>query len=375
MRTALVLAVLAATTVQPAHAQSTDFDAETGALVFDLLAPYSQAAQPPTGVDAAAYRQALEIIKREKLLSADRPRVSSTGQLGPLGQAIGVGSQAGKAPAEMAALRDAALRGDADATGRAITAVYARLGWKAPEGQDLAKFSQAAIAALGGAGGGAPPAQNFERKGQDYTVTVSNDRAGGKADIDVDMRNGPDGKPAHVTFSGKTQTKPNTAGTDLENTAVPDKVKTYNSEDIAKLPATLNGVWIDQDGDTWDVAVTGAAIALTHQRGGGVRKYVGTVNFKDVQASFPITRAEDLGDGLPGSVRQQLAGMGLDFRVRLKFDDSANILRGVWISRNVTYDRDTQAVERVHDPFDSALVLKRKEKKTAQGGRFPQDGP
>lgn len=314
----------------------------------------------------------MDIIRKEKLLVESRPRTPSTGLLTALGKAIGVGSQATKAPEEMSALRDAAGRGDEDATTKAIGDVYKRLGWKSPEAEAMAKLRQASVAAVAGK---VPAPASFERKATDYTVTVVNDRAQAAAEINVVMNAGPDGKPARLVLDGKLETKPNLDGSDLETHAQPDSVKTYDAADLAKVRTSLNGRWIDQDGDAWEISGNGSTIVLLHKRTAGERKYQGTVEFRDVQAAFSITSAEHLSESLPASVRQQLAGMGLDFRLRLKFDDTANRLRGVWISRNVTYTRGTQKVERVHDPYDAALTLKRAKRRQDVAGRYPDEGP
>ena len=82
-----------------AGAQSKDFTAQTGALVFDLVKPGA----PPAGVDAGAYNQAIELLKREQMLASQRPRLPATGQLAKLGPALGIGSQAYAAPQESGA--------------------------------------------------------------------------------------------------------------------------------------------------------------------------------------------------------------------------------------------------------------------------------
>jgi hypothetical protein len=233
----LLLFAIALALTQPCRAQSGDLSAETAALIFDLLAPYRDG-KPPAGVDPAVYRQAIDIIRKEKLLVESRPRTPSTGLLTALSNAIGVGTQAAKAPEQMGALRDAAGRGDEDATTKAIEDVYKRLGWKPPEAEAMAKLRQASVAAVAGR---VPGPASFERKTNDYTVTVVNDRAQAAAAIDVAMNGGPDGKPARLVLEGKLETQPNLDGSDLEAHAWPDRVKTYDAADLAKVRTSLNG--------------------------------------------------------------------------------------------------------------------------------------
>lgn len=371
MRTLAALIAAAIVAAVPCHAQTGTLDAQTAAILHDLLSGYGDGSKPPAGADPAAFKQALDILKREQLLTSERPRPPSTETLGKLGTAIGLGSQAARAVAEIAQLCDALTSNDDSGADKAIEAAYGRLGWKAPTGEMLAKLRQAAAEAI--AGDRRPP-QVVERKGDGYTVRVVNDSVIGKANVEVELKSDPNA-PRHVTFEGNLKSQPAPNGTGLQTAAEAAKAKTYGPEDMKKVRESQNGQWTDQNGDVWVISGTGNAIVLLHKRAAGERKYEGAAQFKDIEAVFKITRVEDLSDGLPLKVRQQLVAKDLDFKIRLKFDDAERRFDGVWISRSVTYDRASETVERIHDPFEGGLRLVSSGLKVAQGGRFPEEGP
>jgi hypothetical protein len=371
VRTLAVLVAAAITVPGPCLAQTATLDAQTAAILHDLLSPYGDGSNPPANADPAAFRKAFDILKREGLLAAERPRLPSSDVLANLGTAIGLGSQATKAVGEISQLSDALTRNDDIGAEKAIEGAYARLGWKAPTGELLAKLRKAANEAVAAH---RRPAQVLERKGDGYSVRVVNDSTIGKANVDIELK-GDAKTPQHVTFEGNLKTQPAPSGNALRTAAEGAQAKTYSSDDVDKVRESQNGHWTDQNGEVWEVSGTGSSIVLLHKRAAGERKYEGNIHFKDAEAIFKITRVEDLSDGLPLRVRQQLLGKGLDFKVRLKFDDAERRFDGVWISSNVTYDLANQTVERIHDPFESALVLRAQQKRMAQGGRYPQEGP
>jgi hypothetical protein len=64
-----------------------------------------------------------------------------------------------------------------------------------------------------------------------------------------------------------------------------------------------------------------------------------------------------MGSELPVQVRQQLAGMGLYFTLRLETCRDAAKLTGRWGSQHVTYGSVDFAVKKVHDPYDLPIEL------------------
>lgn len=92
---------------QPAR----DISAETVGYLADLLAPYASGTfVPPSGVEPAALRGALDALRQEKLLGLQRPPTAETDLVERYGRALALGTRASQFLAEIAAVRDAARR-------------------------------------------------------------------------------------------------------------------------------------------------------------------------------------------------------------------------------------------------------------------------
>ncbi len=355
-------------------AGAVDLSAETVAIVHDLMAPYRTGQVPATpGVDPKAVEQALAILDRENLLDFARPTTRPLGIADKLGRALAMGTRTPQFLREMAAVRDAIVRQDDQAAGKAIQDLYAKMGRTPPKGAALDGLVQAVKEIVG-----AEP-QETERviiERPDYTVTVENARAAGQARVAVLYQKGPDGRPARVEFKGEVESRPDVSGKDLEMVVEPAPAPaTMTSAQADELRKRLNGRWRDQDGVEYEISGEGATIVVTELRAAGKpRPYTGRFNLGLISAAFPIDEADDMGPGLPPKVREQLAGMGLSFRISLSAAEDGAKLDGTWSSQHVTYGSD-EVVKRVHSPYDVPLVLTRGETKTAQGGRWPDEGP
>jgi len=355
------------------RAEAADLSAESAALVHDILAPQRAGAAAPAGVDPAAYAQAIEILRRERLLEAGRPPTGLSRVIDVLAGPLMLGSRGRAQPAEVGAVRDALVRGDDPGAKAAIQKLYAAMGRKPPEGKPLDDLHAAAAKALGDA-----PAESerFEIQRPDYVVSVVNARRAGRAEIEVIAAKGPDGQPARVTFGGDVTARPDASGRNLELAAQPTPVKAKTSLDIAALREKLNGRWIDGEGMVWNVTGGGATITLTALRPGRPPcAYAGEFKLGRITASCPIDRPDRMNSAIPQAIRDQIVGRGLSWRVRLVADDAGARLEGTWTSQHVTYDSGGTKIDRVHSPFDEELVLKRDTRKVAQGGLWPRDGP
>jgi hypothetical protein len=353
--------------------QSADLGAETMAHLSDLLAPYSASVAPPRGADPRVLSGALEALRKEKLLGAPRPATGETDIVERYGRALMLGTRAPEFKSEIAAVRDAVVRGDPAATRESIRQTYTKAGRRAPEGQALDDL----VKAVKSTGSDEPPETiHHEIKRLDYDITIEDQRAAGKIRTEV-TRRGPDGQPERTEFVGDVVTRPNAAGTSLERAVTPTAPpRTVTQAESTRLRETLNGRWRDQDGATWEVSGAGAEIVLTHLR--PVRTtltYRGRYALARATGTHVFQSPDDMDPDLPDWVRAGLVGMGQSFRVALTANAAGDRLEGTWSSQHVTYSPSYQTIEKVHDPFDRRLTLTRAAEKVAQGGRFPEDGP
>ncbi|MFZ5791975.1 MAG: hypothetical protein ACOY3L_14885 [Pseudomonadota bacterium] len=339
---------------QPAAAD--DLSAETLAIVHDLMAPYRGGTPALGGTDPAAVQQALEILNKERLLDFNRPGLPSLNLASKLGRALAMGSRTQQFLPEIAAVRDAVAHQREDDARKAIQALYAKMGRKPPEGAALEPLL-AAVQEVVGNEPAVTEQTTIERP--DYTILIENARSAGLARVAVLEKAGPEGEPARVEFKGEVTSQPDRSGKDLELAVRPaNSPETMTTAQAAALRQKLTGPWQDQDGNIWELSGDGGAIALTEQRPGKtLRVYRGTFDLGLIRAAFTISKPDDMGEDLPLKVRQQLASMNLSFRVSLSAVEGGNKLDGTWSSQHVTYDDSTEEVERVHDPFDVALVL------------------
>ncbi|MCZ7660683.1 MAG: hypothetical protein M5U07_23955 [Xanthobacteraceae bacterium] len=279
---------------------------------------------------------------------------------------------------EIASVRDALVRQDEAAAGEAIQALYVKMGRTKPEGAALAPL----LAAVGKIVGRAPPeTDRTEIEGPGYTIVVENARAAGKAKVSVLMSKGPDGRPARVSFAGDVTIRPDAAGRDLAArvapAAAPDVMTAAEAEDLEQK---LKGKWRDRHGGEYEISIEGENVTVAHLNPSGLvppqaRHYRGSYRVGVIRARFEVSRAEELHAGLPAAVRAQLARRNFGFDIRLEAKDRGARLDGTWSSQHVTYSPDSgHPIEKIHNPYDVALVLTRGDLRVAEGGRWPEEG-
>ena len=330
-----------------------DISAETMGYLFDVLAPSSQ--QGSATAPAAA--QALDILRRERLLAGGRPVTTPPDLVESYGKALMLGSRASQFAGEIAAVHNAIARGGKAGLEDAIKAVYVKAGRTAPEGETLERL----VKAVRGADSGAPEESERHTLSRDgYTVEIANLRGAGQFRVDVVRKNAA-GEAVRTVFAGERVTRPNGAGR-LESRIEPQPPRTLSESDSARLRERLNGVWTDQDGQRWTIAGTGPEILASADRTGKpALDYRGRFVLGDIDAVHWFEAQTDMDDTLPNDVRAQLVGWQprLGFRIRLSAGDSGDRLYGTWSSQHVTYGAMDHAVSRVHDPYDLTLRLTR----------------
>lgn len=366
MRPRLPLLAAALALALPAVAAAKDLSAESMGDIADLLAPY-RGAEPPLGAqaDPAAVRQALGILAGEKLLDPPRPARAPLGVAEKLGRALALGARTSEFLPEVGAVRDALVRQDEPGARSAIQDLYGKMGRTRPEGPALDPLYSAARDAVG-----AEPQETESASitRPDYSILVENARAAGQARVAVLMNQGPDGQPARVEFKGDVTSRPAASGQDLETAVEPAPApETMTSAQAAEVRDRINGRWRDQDGTEYEISGEGGAILVRELRPGKApRDYTGTFRLGQIDASFPIAKPDDMSEGLPLEVRQQLAGMGLHFDLSLEAVEAGAKLEGTWASQHVTYSSDN-VVSQVHDPYDVETVLTRGGQETEEG--------
>lgn len=343
-----------------------DIKAEQMALTYDLLSS-ADPANPPKGADPQAFSRAVQILRQEQLTGGSaRPNFSETGILETYGKALYLGSRTKEFAADIGHIRDLVDKGNQAELKQALRDLWAKAGRAPPDDKAL----EPVVQALYGAKGAEPEetVRNTIDK-PDHRVELIDEPAGGKMQVDVVTKN-PDGTDKdRTTFQGTTETKPNAAGTELEKRIKLDRVCTSTPQTDAATIDKLNGDWVDGGGTTWTISTAGGQVNIDQKKaGGGVMRYSGTYRLGHVAAAHQITNPADIGDDLPADVRAQLATMGISFRVALEYcADQGSRLDGSWSSQHVTYSGMDHTVEKIHDPYDLALTLKKGGGKVAQG--------
>jgi hypothetical protein len=345
-------------------APAADIDANTMGAISDLLSSVS-ADRPPPGADAATYRQAVAALKAEGLADAARPvQPGDTTLLNAYGRALLLGPRANQLREQIGQLHDAVISGQSEAIGAAIRAVYAAAGRAAPKEDAMAGL----ITEARNAGGDSPPTVNHVIERPGYKIAIADAVAAGQTSIEVTV-NGPDGKPARVVFAGEAKTRPKSGGDGLDRRIAPKTPCTVSSAAAAALRDRLNGEW-SSAGGLMTIAGSGTSISVTETNAAGRKlTYEGQYQLGKIDVRHAITHLDDIDAHLPAQVRQQLAGMGLYFTIRLETCGDPTRLTGRWGSQNVTYSPDFQ-VKSVHDPYDVSLALTRtgrQEEKSAEG--------
>lgn len=351
----------------PTASPAKDLSAETLGVIHDLMSPYRGDSRPALGENAnpEAVAVALDILRQEKLIDFAAPPSRPSGIAERLGRALAMGQRTAEFLPEIGQIHDALLHQEAELAGQRIGALYQKMGRTPPDKAGLAPLIDAAAKVVG------DRPQETERvtiERPAYTVLVENAKAAGKAMISVLTRNGPGGEPARIEFKGDVRTEPDPNGRDLVTRVTPANTpETMTSAQALELRARINGNWRDQDDVEYVISGTGNAITVTELRPGKTdRPYLGTFDLGLIRARFAISRPGDIGESLPLKVREQLAGMGIGFNLVLSASEGGAKLEGTWSSNHVTYGSD-QVVEKVHDPYDLAMILTRGDQSLAEG--------
>jgi hypothetical protein len=335
-------------------ARGADMDARTVAAVADLLSAVSPD-RPPAGADPQAYGRAVEALRKAGLAGFARPaQPGDTALLEAYGRALLLGPRAKQFADRIGAVHDAVVSGQDEAIESAISALYVAAGRPAPKGQALIDLA----AAANQAGGGAPqPTMNHSIAGEGYRIDIADAVAAGKTTIEVTLDEGAGGQPTRVLFEGSAQTRAKSDGDGLERRVVAAEPCVMTQERAAALRDLLNGEWTDNQGIAWTIAGAGDSILLTQHRAGIALAFEGTYRLGKIDARHAITHPDAMNETLPATVRQQLAGMGLFFTLRLETCHDIARLAGRWGSQHVTYDSMFMQVSKVHDPYDVAIAL------------------
>lgn len=348
-----VIAAAFALGAMPFCGAAQDVDSRTMALLFDTVAG-SPTATP--GVDPAAIARANSALQAGRLVAAQRVTTPETNIVDAYARALLLGTRAPQVLPELAEVRNAAVRGDREATASAISRLYTKLGRNQPDAASMGRLVDAVTAAGGSEGPEETARRRFETPGQ--TIEITDAKGAGLFTVEVTSA-APDGTAQRTVVTAERTVRPNAAGTDLETRAVPIKACTITTADSAKRRPLLNGTWRGADLGEWDVAGAGEAITLTSRRPGEpTMTYTGTYKLGRIQASHQIAAPAEAGGHLPGWVRAGLVGK-VSYVVRL--DDCGDArLEGTWESRHVTYSPDYEVIRRIHDPYDRPLKLSRR---------------
>lgn len=354
-------------------ARAQDLSADALGVVYDLASPQALE-KMGAGASHPEARRALDTLRDEKLISAQRVGTASAAGLLPLyGKALLMGSQPTAFATEIGAVRDAHLAGGGEPRTKAINDLYAKAGRPKPDAATMKTLvrqlnevsSQEATR----------PVRYTSRKG-DRSIEITRTPQTGTVSVEV-VQPGADGKPVRTVFQGRETTRRTASGTDLEATIKPDGVCVVADGDEAARNK-LTGTWRSSNGHEWSVSGEGGTIEVSERRvTGHVMRYTGTYRLGRLQAYHPFESIEDIGDDLPVGVRTQLVAMKpkYGFTIRLDACSSGTDLKGTWASQHVTYSGMSGQISRVHDPYEVPLLLERGGMKMARGGRLPEEGP
>lgn len=350
-----------------------DITAEQSALLYDLLEPLNDGSAKQSGADPEILSNAIEILKEEKLAGlGGRPNFNEPGLLEKYGKALFLGNRAREFAPDIGRIHDLVASGQRKELEQALSDLWVKAGRTAPD----AKALEPVIASLYNEQGQQPyesVRHTFGR--EDGKIDVVHARAGGLMQVDVTTKDDSGKDKERTSIQGVTETTPTPDGNDLQRRIKLDKVCTSTPETDNETMEKLIGEWKAQGyGRLWAVTIEdNKVVTLTENRGDLPSiTYSGTYHLGKIAATHTISAVTDMEDDLPMSVRQQLLGMNIAFRVALDFcGDDAGSLKGTWSSQHVTYNGLSEEVKRVHDPYDLSLVLKKdlpaKEENVAQG--------
>lgn len=350
-----------------------DLSAESSAVVHDIMDPFvnGEASGP-----SVATNLAVKILKNKKLIGGSRPAVPKNNLVEQYGPALALGTRAANFAAQIAAIHDAFLRNDSKGVRDAIRHLWQDAGRSDPDNETLTKM----VEKLKEIEGGVDPVEHAVFDAPDGSVDVTWEKATGKVKIEVTDPNGPNGQPVRTTFTGDAKARPDATGKSVELKGQPSNTKPreVTEEQSKNLREKIAGKWMDQDGHPWLVnAGKSIGITVTQYRPGGHKVvYDGDFKLAKIAANHTIKDPKDISEGLPESVKEQLASKYHPlYKVRLDANDAGDRLEGIWISKHVTYDGLSQEVEKIGDDFNLPLVLTRPQTSgTALGmkdGDFP----
>ena len=260
------------------------------------------------------------------------------------------------------------LTGPKDPQRAALVALLTKAGRPIPPQNELDEHLKAASDVRANR---QSPSQHVTVPGQGGNIRVDHSPTGGGTAVSV-IQNGPDGQPTRETFSGQEVATPTADGSAIETPVQsnPPREMTQAQSDAAL--ASIGGIWIDQDGNTWTLSDPGKGASMTATetyKSGHTVAYQSNWTLGLLDGSHTVNDVADMDDGLPMDVRQQLAGQfHPPFAIKLEYLPDSNTLRGQWISGTVTYSGMSHAVRVVDDPtWDKALVLTRNPWKLASG--------
>lgn len=372
MRACAFLVMATAFAVGAARTAAADVIApDTASLLTEFLAAYPPNAPVPKGVDPTLFHRALDDIRKE-MFGHSRPAPASPKLVENYGKALGLDPPSKFLP-QIAAVRNAVVRGDDAGVKKAIGQALTAAGKPPPQGDALTQM----VDAVDSADTDEPSAsQRLQIERPDYTIDVENLRNVGQLQVNV-TQPGPDGLPSQTSFNNNVTMTPSANGQTLEPKLTPaDPPQTVTSSDAQHLAADLTGQWTDQNGDIWDLALNGTALTATHHRQGkSDQVYRGTYTLGRIEATHVIATRDDMVSGLPDDVKDQIIGRNLTYGLHLHAGDQPDKLPGTWSSQHVTYSGLDHSIESIQDPFDEQMLLSRAGEKVAQGGISPRDGP
>lgn len=361
---ALQAAVLAASS---GSVWAKDLSAETMGVIHDVMAPYrSGASSVGPKADPAAVKDALRILNGENLVSFPRPTQPRQDISESLGKALAMGNRTKDFLPELADIHTSLVQQDEKKAKSGIQNLYQRMGRSRPEGKALDPLYQAADKVVGAA---PPETERTVIKKPDYNVTIENAPAAGEAFVEVLMNKGPDNKPARVTFRGDVASQPDKSGSGLEKIVKPAETpETMTTKQAGTLRERINGKWVDQNGNPYEISGSGNTITVTEiKTDTPSRPYGGSFDLGRITASFTVRTINDIGASLPAEVRRQLVSMRYTFGISLSVIEDGEKLDGTWRSQHVTYSGMDYKISKVHDPYDVKLTLTRPGVKTAMG--------
>lgn len=339
--------------------------AETMAAIGTALAPYAKPGQAPAN---KAVAHAADTLRMQQLIASGTTTRADDGLADKLGQAMMLGTRANAFLPGLATLDNSFTQGK-DAQRNAARAIWQQAGRTAPDDATLDKMLRAAKEAH----------DSFAQTPQHGRLAAGSDRievdsapGTGGARVSVIDPKGDDGKPERVTFGTTESTVPNAAGDGLETKVDPLPPEVVDTKTSDAERAKIDGAWVDQNGEVWEISGKGDAITFVDIYASGHRvTYIGQWSMGIPYASHLVNDVLDMDDSLPGDVKDQLASTyHPPFAVHLEYRADKDQFTGQWISGQVTYSAMWHTVKVVEDPtWDKPLILTRENPMDVFGAR------